>query len=276
VSAQLLIIVTVLDFVRQGYGSFSKRHLIGPAQWPHHDLFFVHQGVIELEFPFTNRRLALKRGQGLLVWPHTAFRGRALGQTARASIQHFLIRRGEPAPFDSLAVQRNGWSAQTSPAGAQLTRDVERAIALGREPASSPRTRLQQQALLTLILTGGGFLDSSLPAMPPVRINLAALEAWLRTQLSSNPGVSELAQHNGLSASRFRAVFLAEHGRTAGDFIRAVREAEARRRLSETCEPLKAVASALGYADPVAFHHAFKTRTGVTPARFRRENQING
>jgi len=129
---------------------------------------------------------------------------------------------------------------------------------------------------LTLVLAEGGFLKAHTQEWTRPRIDLAALESWLRANCQRNPGVSEMAALSGLSASRFRTVFFIEQGIPPGRFLMAFRELEARRRLSETDEPIKAIAAALGYADVVVFHRAFKSRTSQTPAQFRRTNRIRG
>jgi AraC-like DNA-binding protein len=54
------------------------------------------------------------------------------------------------------------------------------------------------------------------------------------------------------------------------------RSAEACRLLVETNLTLKTIAARLGYADVVAFHRAFKTRTGFTPGQYRQRYGIIG
>jgi AraC family transcriptional activator of pobA len=58
-------------------------------------------------------------------------------------------------------------------------------------------------------------------------------------------------------------------GRTAGEWIAAVRLAEARSRLLHTEEPVESIAWSVGYADPTHFIRRFKRESGVTPAAWR-------
>lgn len=256
------------DLLRQGYGEFNATHGIGPVEWPHHDLFFVHRGRIALEFPKLERTLVLGAGNGVLIWPRTLFQGRALGAGARASIQHFHVARRDAEPFAALADQASGFCKSTAQAGsAWLTRCVERLqLARGRVRAW----------LLAVVLEDGGFVRPPQCTVPAPRLDIARLADWARENLAENPGVSELAALVGLSPSRFRTVFLQEYGRSAGRFIVEVRTSEACRLLRETREPLKAIALQLGHADPVVFSRAFKHATGVTPARYRMANRIRG
>ncbi len=267
----------MFEEVRWGYGTFGVGREVGPSEWTHHDLFFVHRGSVELEFPDIGRQLSLERGAGVLIWPHTRFHGQATCRQARCSIQHFRVEKGFVAPpFDLLQAQRCGFSVQTASPSRWLESCIEHAVRRERPLPAVDDSKLSRQALLTLVLAEGGFLKPHTQERTRSRIDLAALESWLRANSRRNPGVPEMAALSGLSSSRFRAVFFAEQGIPPGRFLMAFRELEARRRLSETDEPIKAVAAALGYADVVVFHRAFQSRTGQTPAQFRRKNRIRG
>lgn len=264
-------------FHRVGYGRFDQNHLIGPATWPHHDLFVVHQGTIALQLQSADHVLKIDEMEGVLIWPFTAFSGRVMSARALVSIQHFSVRPGAPAALAPLLAQRQGWTRLNPADPRGLIRDVERSIACSRplpvEP--SPPAQLEREARLSVVLSGGGLLTPNAPCEPQ-RLPLARLTTWVRDHLPHRPGVAQLAAAFDLSASRFRTVFLAEHGHPAGEFIRSVRDTEARRLLSETLEPVKAIAAALGFSDVVAFHHTFKSRTGQTPAAYRRQHRIMG
>lgn len=265
----------MVEFIRQGFRTFSDREGLGPAAWPHHDLLHVHRGVIALEFPEVSRSIELKAGMGVLIWPHTRFHGRVgEGDDARASIQHFRILSRATGVLARLRRQRAGFCVSANGPSEWSTACVNRLQQLATDTRADAREA--RCALLTLILAEGRYAETKGSVRGPRRIELAPLERWLRAHLGELPVVSDLARQVDLSPSRFRTVFLAEHGRTAGEFIQEVREAEAKRWLMETREPLKAIAAALGYADAVVFNRAFKHRTGVTPARYRRERQIVG
>lgn len=267
----------MFEEVRWGYGNFGDGREVGPSEWPHHDLFFVHRGSVELVFPDLGRHLSLERGVGVLIWPHTRFHGQATSRQARCSIQHFRVEKGSVAhPYDRLQAQRCGFSVQTTPPNRWLESCIEHAVQREHSQPAADDSKLSRQALLTLVLAEGGFLKAHTQEWTHPRIDLAALESWLRANCQRNPGVSEMAALSGLSASRFRTVFFVEQGIPPGRFLMAFRELEARRRLSETDEPIKAIAAALGYADVVVFHRAFKSRTSQTPAQFRRTNRIRG
>lgn len=264
----------MIRFHRHGYGIFDRKRTVGPAMWPHYDLLFVHGGRLSLEL-MGDHELILERGQGVLIWPHTPFHGRALTRQVRASAHHFEVERGVTDPFDPLMNQREGWSEQLRPTGREVERDVERALVLARHEEQSPRMLTMRRGLLALILAEGGFLETS-PTEQSLRIEVSSLETWVRSRLAENPGIAGLAQFAGLSPSRFRTLFKTEQGRTAGEFLRKIREVEARRLLTETNQPLKAIAAALGHADAVVFHRSFVSRVGETPARYRKRYRIAG
>lgn len=264
-------------FHQVGYGRFDRNHLIGPATWPHHDLFVVHQGTMALRFQAADRELKVDEREGVLIWPSTAFAGHVTSARALVSIHHFSVQPGVPTALSPLLAQRQGWTCLNPRDPRDLIRDVERSIACHRslpvEP--SPAAQLEREARLSAVLSGGGLLTPDAPREQH-RLPLARLTTWVRDHLPHRPGVTQLAAAFDLSASRFRTVFLEEHGHPAGEFIRSVRDTEARRLLSETPEPVKAIAAALGFSDVVAFHHTFKSRTGQTPAAYRRQHRILG
>lgn len=266
----------MMKFIRQGYGEFDATRAIGPAEWPHHDLFFVHRGRVVINFPLLDQTIELKRGAGVLIWPHTKFRGYACDRSARASIQHFRVEAGVPFPFRQLLGQRRGISRQLARPSHWLESCVDRSQEAVRLPMWGIEADMRSQLLLALILMEGGYLSPDFDADVPKRIDLVAMGAWLRENLSRGPGIGGMAERVGLSPSRFRTVFVAEHEMTAGEFLLLVREAEAKRLLVETAEPLKRIASALGYADAAVLNRAFKLRTGMTPATFRRRQRIIG
>jgi AraC-like DNA-binding protein len=266
----------MIRFIREGFREFDRQRRVGPVQWPHHDHFFVHRGGMRLEFPDLGRAVDLGRGEGVLIWPLTRFHGGVRGKAARASIHHVEVNAGIGPPFSGMLHQRGGFSRQTAGPSPWLQECVEHLHALSQSREATPDLDLRRQQLLGVILGEGGYLSpDDFPATRP-RFDLARLAAWLRDNLAHRQGIPGLAAQSGLSPSRFRAVFLAEHGITAGEFIMAVREQEACRRLAETAVPLKALASELGYADVAVFHRAFKSRTGQTPATYRRLHRIHG
>lgn len=266
----------MIEFLRHGFGVFDERHPIGPAEWPHFDFLFVHTGAVRIDFPSCRQTLRLARNEGVLIWPHTRFSGRPETREAKASIQHFNVSPGAPEPFAALHRRRNGFVTQNGADSFMLRKDVERAQTLARHPATE-RNVHSRRALLALILSEGGFLDARGEGATPVkRIDLPTLERWILANLARHAGIGAIAREHALSPGRFRSVFRKEHGMTAGAFVQAIRDREARRLLAETRASIKAIAHELGYADLVAFHHAFTTRNRLTPARYRRLHSVTG
>lgn len=114
----------------------------------------------------------------------------------------------------------------------------------------------EAQRRLDRMTTGvrpGTRLRQYLLAMPPSRI----------------PEVSTAARDLGMSERSLRRR-LAADGTSYRDVVRSALEASAGRMLRDPARTIKDTAVALGYADPAAFHHAFKRWTGMTPGEYRR------
>ena len=81
----------IVNFLKHAKSSFDQKRLIGPAKWPHFDLFFVHKGTFYLTIEKANE-LTLTAPVGILIYPETFFTGRTFVPDSWASIQHFQIK----------------------------------------------------------------------------------------------------------------------------------------------------------------------------------------
>jgi AraC-like DNA-binding protein len=82
------------------------------------------------------------------------------------------------------------------------------------------------------------------------------------------PTVEQIAAELGTSARSLHRQLAAE-GTSYQRVLDAVRCDEAIRQAVDEQRPFKAIAAAVGFADPRAFRRAFKRWTGTTPQQFR-------
>jgi AraC family transcriptional regulator, arabinose operon regulatory protein len=85
--------------------------------------------------------------------------------------------------------------------------------------------------------------------------------------------VPQLAAMAGMSPSHFFRVFKLHLGTSPHEWLRRERITHAKRRLIETEEAIKQVASQCGYSDQFFFSRDFKQVTGSTPTDFRRHER---
>jgi AraC-like DNA-binding protein len=122
-------------------------------------------------------------------------------------------------------------------------------------------------------------LERILVALAEDRIQPAAKEAWLEDVIErlSRPSFDHdyaaLADEAGMALSTLRRRFRLATGTALHHYALQCRVAEARRRLSESDEPIKTIADGLGYSDVFFFTKQFRKLTGVTPAAFRKSRQ---
>ncbi|MFC0409774.1 AraC family transcriptional regulator [Roseomonas elaeocarpi] len=132
-------------------------------------------------------------------------------------------------------------------------------------------TEALMKACLAAVLRGRlrrgdqGLLPAALPKDPRlIRAILAVLE---------NPGaphtVASLADRAGMSRASFADHFARALGSGPMEFAQSVRLHAAARLLETTDLPLKAVAAAIGYADPSSFSRAFRGAYGTDPTAYR-------
>jgi AraC family transcriptional regulator len=65
------------------------------------------------------------------------------------------------------------------------------------------------------------------------------------------------------------------HGRSLGDYVTGLRMQRVCRALSETEDPLAAIATDAGFADQSHLTHIFRDVVGTTPARYRRRHRAH-
>ncbi len=83
--------------------------------------------------------------------------------------------------------------------------------------------------------------------------------------------VADYAKALNVTPSKLNRVSKALAGRSAFEIAQERLLLEARRRLVYIAAPVQRLAYELGFEDPAYFNRFFKQRTGMTPARFRRE-----
>ncbi len=84
------------------------------------------------------------------------------------------------------------------------------------------------------------------------------------------PTLEELADLCGLSVRHLSRAFRVSRGCSIGSFVEQCR-LETAKQLLLTGEPIKGIASTLGYASPSSFTYAFRRATGATPGQYRRK-----
>jgi AraC-like DNA-binding protein len=86
--------------------------------------------------------------------------------------------------------------------------------------------------------------------------------------------VADLAALSGMSESHFSRVFKAAFGASPIDWLRRERISQAKRRLAETRDAIKEIATQVGYSDRYFFSKDFKRIAGVSPRVFRAQETV--
>jgi AraC-like DNA-binding protein len=104
---------------------------------------------------------------------------------------------------------------------------------------------------------------------------LHAVLARMRRDVSRPWRVEELAALAGSSVPHFFRRFRKATGATPLDWLRRERISEAKRRLSQSKDPIGAIAEELGYGDQFYFSRDFKKLVGLSPRHYRRQEAEN-
>lgn len=94
---------------------------------------------------------------------------------------------------------------------------------------------------------------------------------YINSSLSESISVSDLAAIEGLSPSRYTALFRELMGQAPMQYVLSLRIKQAKSLLSLTDLPVKKIAELCGYRDNHFFSKAFSCAVGVSPIQYRRE-----
>jgi AraC family transcriptional regulator len=100
---------------------------------------------------------------------------------------------------------------------------------------------------------------------------LAAVERYVRANLSRQVSVAEMAGAARLSESWFAHSFRQETGESPQRWLAALRLQTAKDLIAGTDMPLAAVAHVTGFADQAHLSRSFRTRFGQTPTAWRKQ-----
>lgn len=245
------------------FSRFDRRTPIAPVIWPHHDLFWVHDGTVDLTFVELGRVVRLVGPDGVLILPGTRFRGTARGGYSASSVFHFSLDAAETTPD----LAGPGYLVPHPDERSHLHGMVRLALHLYRQhPAEAGR----RARLLWALLDGFATPD----AVARAAIAEDRLEtAWAHAarMLHSVRSLADVAAQIGLTESRFRALHRAGRGGSAGAYLRELRLVRTEELLAASTATLEEIAAAVGYGHAETLGAAFRKSRGQSPGAFRRK-----
>jgi AraC-like DNA-binding protein len=96
---------------------------------------------------------------------------------------------------------------------------------------------------------------------------------FIRDNLTKPFGVTEIAEALGITRIRINRLFTSELKRTVGEEILRQRIVKAKKLLVETDSTLEYIANECGFCHSSYFVNIFKRTTGLTPRRYRIQEQ---
>ncbi|MFI9818832.1 GlxA family transcriptional regulator [Saccharothrix variisporea] len=117
------------------------------------------------------------------------------------------------------------------------------------------------------------YVDPPLPRQPG-RDGIASTVDWAVDRLTEPIGVTDLADHAGLSERTFHRVFLAATGSTPGRWLQKQRVLLAQRLLETTDLPVDRVAQRSGLGTAANLRRRLRAELGVAPDAYRRTFRV--
>lgn len=239
------------------FGRVNRRMPIGPVRWPFYDLFWVHEGAASITFTAQGATLDLVAPAGVLIFPHTEFRGATSGAFSTASICHFELAGQSDGP---------GWLLPRPGEALHIQNMLKLAMELARRDRAEDLPR-RKRLLLAL-------LDSFAPAAPAAVADVDGRLAIAWRQAGQNlhrmRTLSDVAALLGVSESTLRAMHRRAWHTSAGEHLRELRLTRAEELIVSTDKTLVEIAEAVGYRHAATLSAAFRDRRGKTPGEYRR------
>jgi AraC-like DNA-binding protein len=251
------------------FGRVDHRMKVGPVKWPFHDLFWVHEGVVKMDFPDIDAQELLEAPAGVLILPGTFFLGQAAGTFATASICHFEYKPAARSQTISSQSGSQGYLVAPRNEGLHIQNQLRLAMQLAQQDDHNAITR--RKRLLLSILDGFAppkEKKASVCAMPVDRFDTV----WQLTceNLNTIRTLSDVARLAGVSESGFRARHRAVYNASAGGHLRELRLTQGEQLLATTGFSVSEIALQVGYRHGESFCNAFKKSRRMTPRQYRR------
>jgi AraC-like DNA-binding protein len=129
------------------------------------------------------------------------------------------------------------------------------------------------QALAHLLAVMARHRQESGREQPDARQRISRTLAYMKEHLGQPLQLDTLAGLANLSRSRYAGLFKQQTGFAPIDYFNRLRMHRACQWLDTTDESVKAIASRLGYADPLYFSRVFRSVTELSPMAYRRQHK---
>jgi len=121
-------------------------------------------------------------------------------------------------------------------------------------------------------------LESRVRRLPeptgPYDIALNEIRSHLANTLNEQPDFMKLALEHGMSPTNFRRHWARRFGVPPGQYLIDLRLQQASRLLTETNAPVKEIAHAVGFKDPLYFSRCFSKAFASSPTAYRQQFSV--
>ncbi len=105
---------------------------------------------------------------------------------------------------------------------------------------------------------------------------LRDLQFWMIENLGQNLSLTALAARAHMSERHFHRIFTREMGKSPARFVEEIRMEAARRKLEQTADGLKEIATACGFGSTTVMERSFQRLVRTTPAEYRERFGTSG
>ncbi len=256
------------------YGFFDEQRKIGPIQWPHFDLLYIHQGSIELTV--SGESFILTQNQAIIIFPNNEFIGHAVTKSSKGSVHHFqlveseLYQPGYSYLFEKTNQER-GFILIDTRGKDTLQRYILDSLEL-KQKVEDWITEDAQNHLLSLFLLLSYVDNVHIEKVVNYHSPEQKIADFLVKDLASNYSLEEIASLVHLSPSHVRRLFKKRFNMGPNKYHTQLKIEQACKLLCDSNKPIKSIYQDLGFSDLSNFYRVFRLQTGKPPACYRKES----
>ncbi|MDD3692797.1 MAG: AraC family transcriptional regulator [Oscillospiraceae bacterium] len=246
-----------------GYQKCDSSHTWGPATRDHYLIHYIASG--KGVFNSQNRLYSLCSGEMFLIFP-----GQIASYSADSTDPWEYYWVGFNGTEAHRLVNLSGFTKETPVLKLPQIDEIKPLLLnIYQKSGFSPASEAEMTGNLYIFLSKLMRVQSEKRLSYDIRDYLAQALRFIQHNFADSISVSDIASFVGISRSQLYRAFIEFFNISPNEYLQKYRLNEACSLLHDGSLSISAVASSVGYADPLYFSRVFKKRKGLTPTEYR-------
>ncbi len=246
-----------------GYQKCDSRHTWGPATRDHYLIHYIASG--KGIFNYQNQSYSLCSGEMFLIFP-----GQIASYSADSADPWEYYWVGFNGTEALRLVNLSGFTKETPVLKLPDIDEIKPLLLnIYQKSGYSPASEAEMTGNLYIFLSKLMRAQDENRLSYDLRDYLAQALRFIQHNFADSISVSDIASFVGISRSQLYRAFIEFFNISPNEYLQKYRLNEACSLLRDGSLSISAVASSVGYADPLYFSRVFKKRKGLTPSEYR-------